>query len=95
LTDGISKNLPGAEQCQLYVWIFLNKKGLVETFRRCGKENARSNFDHFVQGFNSASERFAIIDVGYGKEAVDAKLRGTDFTSIQISLFSPLSIQYS
>lgn len=33
-------------------------------------------FDEFVTGFNQAHELFSIVDVGMGKEASDAKVRG-------------------
>lgn len=37
---------------------------------------ARDAFDEFMLGFNQACERFAIVDVGSGKEAADAKMKG-------------------
>lgn len=41
-----------------------------------GMPEARAGFDSFVTGFNQASKRFLMVDVGYGKEVADAKLRG-------------------
>ncbi|KAI0080636.1 hypothetical protein K474DRAFT_149240 [Panus rudis PR-1116 ss-1] len=74
LTEAIRQYLP-TDQFQLHVLFFLNKHGFLETLRKLSKEEARSNFNNFAQGFNQAAERFLMVDVGYGKEAVDAKLR--------------------
>ena len=75
LTESIRKQLP-ADAYQLYVWVFMNKGGFLETLRKCGKEDARRNFDDFIKGFNQAADRFLMVDVGSGKEAVDAKIKG-------------------
>ena len=65
------------EHEKLHVWIFVNLRGLNVTLRKCGFEEAADGLDSFVWGFNQAAERFAMIDVGSGKEAVDAKVKGT------------------
>jgi len=62
---------------QLSVYIFFNKRGLLETFHRCGYHSARSRLEDFVVGFNQASERFIMVDVGNGKEAADSKIKGS------------------
>lgn len=35
------------------------------------------DFDGFVTGFNRSTELFSIVDCSQGKEAADAKIRGT------------------
>ncbi|KAG6880451.1 hypothetical protein C0992_000053 [Termitomyces sp. T32_za158] len=66
----------GANQYQLWVYVFLNKRGLVDTFWRIGNNTVKSRFDDFVTGFNQAAERFLMVDVGDAKEAADAKIKG-------------------
>lgn len=66
----------GFEQYQLWVYLFYNKRGLLETFGRVGLTTVRAKFDDFMMGFNQAAERFIMVDVGGSKEAADAKLKG-------------------
>ncbi|KAI0796542.1 hypothetical protein C8Q75DRAFT_802236 [Abortiporus biennis] len=76
LTEAIRGHVPSEKHpYHLYAWIFYNRSGLLETLKKYSKENARKGFDDFVLGFNRASERFLMTDVGSGKEAVDSKLR--------------------
>jgi hypothetical protein len=49
--------------------------GLLKTlasYNICTQEQ----FEAFLVGFSQASPRFLLIDVGYGKEAGDAKIKG-------------------
>ncbi|KXN86378.1 hypothetical protein AN958_10240 [Leucoagaricus sp. SymC.cos] len=62
-------------QFQTSVYIFFNKRGLAETLSRCGHPSARVRFEEFISGFNQATERFMMVDVGSDKEAADSKLR--------------------
>ncbi|PBK69703.1 hypothetical protein ARMSODRAFT_1018456 [Armillaria solidipes] len=78
LSDSILQHLGanyGANQYQLWVYIFYNKRGLVETFGRLGLTTLKIKFDDFAMGFNQAAERFLMVDVGNGKEAADAKIK--------------------
>ncbi|KZP24527.1 hypothetical protein FIBSPDRAFT_784327 [Athelia psychrophila] len=59
----------------LYVYVFYNKRGLVEAIGRAGHFNAKHKFDDFTFGFNQAAERFIMVDVGSGKEQADAKIK--------------------
>lgn len=61
---------------ELFIYCFLHKKGLVETLAKAGYADASEHFDEFVAGFNQAGHRFLMVDVGYGKENADSKLRG-------------------
>lgn len=67
-----------ANPCHLWTYVFFNKRGLMDTFARAGAtfREAREHFDDFIQGFNQSSERFVMVDVGTGKEAADAKIKG-------------------
>ena len=38
--------------------------------------SADRGFDDFIKGVNHAADRFLMVDVGSGKEAVDAKIKG-------------------
>ncbi|KAG8218786.1 hypothetical protein J3R82DRAFT_4461 [Butyriboletus roseoflavus] len=63
------------EKFHLWVYLFYNKRGLLETFARVGLSAAKQKFDDFIIGFNQAAERFLILDVGGSKEAADAKIK--------------------
>ncbi|KAJ2912075.1 hypothetical protein MD484_g8338, partial [Candolleomyces efflorescens] len=75
LSDGIIQSLPGRNNHHLWVYVFLNKKGLSDTLGRVSKFTAKLRLDDFIIGFNHASERFIMADVGYAKEGADAKIR--------------------
>jgi len=60
---------------QLWVYVFFNKRGLIDTFRRAGFAALIGKFEDFIMGFNQATERFLMVDVGSTKEAADAKLK--------------------
>jgi hypothetical protein len=64
------------DQFQLWVYVFFNKRGLLETFSKAGLGTLKARFDDFMVGFNQAAERFLMVDVGSGKEAADAKIKG-------------------
>ncbi|KAJ6457432.1 hypothetical protein C8R47DRAFT_1164354 [Mycena vitilis] len=65
----------GPRPVQLWVYVFFNKRGLMETFRRAHFTGLINKFEDFVMGFNQAAERFLMVDVGNTKEAADAKLK--------------------
>ncbi|KAF7983963.1 hypothetical protein HWV62_18392 [Athelia sp. TMB] len=64
------------DQYHLYVYVFYNKRGLVDAIGRAGHWIAKQKFDEFTFGFNQAAERFMMVDVGTGKEQADAKIKG-------------------
>lgn len=79
LSDSITQFLSinySARPYQLWVYLFYNKRGLMETFNRVGLGFLNKTFEDFVVGFNQAAERFTMVDVGSMKEAADAKLKG-------------------
>ena len=83
LSDAITYHLTstiGTNHYQLWVYIFLNKRGLMDTFGRVGQLSAKTKFEEFTLGFNQAAERFMMVDVGGAKEAADAKIKGKRHT---------------
>ena len=63
------------DQFHFWVYVFYNKRGLVDAIGRAGFWAAKQKFDDFAFGFNQAAERFVMVDVGSGKEAADAKIK--------------------
>ena len=80
LTKGLNDHLesidsPDAGRAQLWLTIYFNKTGLLETLAQnhvCDAEQ----FEAFVMGFNQAAPLFSMVDVGCGKEAADSKIKG-------------------
>lgn len=69
-----------ASRARLWVSIYCNEQGLSETLYNnniCTSED----FESFCLGFNQAAPLFSIIDVGPGKEAADAKIKGEVFVN--------------
>lgn len=75
LNDQICEQLAEIAPFQLRAYVFLNKRGLADALGRCGQPIAKNKLDDFVLGINQAAERFWVVDVGYGKEAADGKVR--------------------
>lgn len=89
LSDSIMQFLSanyGARPYQLWVYLFYNKRGLTDTFNRVGLGSLCKTFEDFVVGFNQATERFVMVDVGSMKEAADVKLKGMFFFCDHASL---------
>ncbi|TEB19350.1 hypothetical protein FA13DRAFT_1744481 [Coprinellus micaceus] len=76
LSESIKQQFPGRPHLEISVYAFLNKQGLAQTFGRISKYEAKNRLGEFMTGFNQASERFIIADVGYAKEGADAKIKG-------------------
>lgn len=80
LTKGLNDHLvnidsPDAGRAQLWLTIYFNKTGLLETLTQNNVCDAEQ-FEAFVMGFNQASPLFSMVDVGSGKEAADSKIKG-------------------
>lgn len=65
----------GSKPRDIKTLLFINVSGLATTLER-NEICSSKKFTEFVQGFNQATPLFTIVDVGYGKDAADAKLRG-------------------
>lgn len=61
---------------QILIFVYLNRLGMTEHLLANNLLKRAHDFDDFIRGFNQASPLFHIIDVGHGKEAADAKIRG-------------------
>ncbi|KAF9511040.1 hypothetical protein BS47DRAFT_1331293 [Hydnum rufescens UP504] len=59
---------------QLYTVVCFNRIGLGDALLANGI-CTKSDFEDFIIGFNQSAPLFAMIDVGKGKEAADAKIR--------------------
>jgi len=57
--------------------VICNMSGLARALRRDGCIENESDFKDFTLGFTQGKATFDFIDVGYGKERADSKIRGT------------------
>ncbi|KAG9038425.1 hypothetical protein FRB95_001282 [Tulasnella sp. JGI-2019a] len=77
LKEGLLKHISETEGIRprdTKAMIFMNVTGLGWALERHGICNG-GVFRQFILGFNQATPLFAVVDVGNGKEAADAKLR--------------------
>lgn len=81
LADALRDYLQG-HPAEVLVYVFYNRSGLLTALSTAGMPEARAGFDSFVTGFNQASKRFLMVDVGHGKEVADAKVRGMEHVPI-------------
>lgn len=73
LTDAVRDYL--RREVDLSVYLFYNEKGLAGTLQSSRMKEAHDGLDDFVIGFNQSCRRFLMVDVGYGKEEADVKLK--------------------
>lgn len=73
-------------RAQLWLTVYCNKRGLAETLVSSGVCSAEQ-FEDFVLGFNQAAPLFSFVDVGGGKEAADAKIKGRCLFHFRVSVF--------
>lgn len=59
----------------ILVHVFFNREGLTKTLKSYLNIQP-ATFNAFINGFNTASPLMSMLDVGIGKEAADAKIRG-------------------
>jgi hypothetical protein len=71
LTDTIRSDLHGSPEYQLWIYCFLNRQGLAGPLGL-----GQPALDHFLSGFNAAGPGMFMVDIGYGKEAADGRIRG-------------------
>ena len=93
LSEYVMQYLPGRSQHQLWVYVFLNKRGMADTLNRSSRNIPKYKLDDFIIGFNQAAERFIMADVGHGKEVADAKIKGVSsaFVGLQWTLTREIS----
>jgi hypothetical protein len=56
--------------------VFANVEGLASALSRQGHITSTA-FHEFVKGFNDAAGLVSFVDVGYGKELADVKIKST------------------
>lgn len=78
LSNGLDAENAMPGRGQIWLTIFCNKSGLLETLTTNNVCTAEE-FEAFVIGFNQASPLFSIMDVGSGKEAADSKIKGAQW----------------
>lgn len=75
---------------QFWVSIYFNRKGLQDALVR-GDVCTAEQFEAFLMGLSQASPRFLLVDVGYGKEAADSKIKGLIPPIVILTLYLLLS----
>jgi len=79
ITTYVRERDENGARAQLWVYVFFNMKGLVQTL--VAHDICTANeFEAFITGFNQANPRFTINDVHSGKEAADVKIKGDNQT---------------
>lgn len=71
----INENVQPRGRFSFWVTLYFNRRGLQETLASHGICTAHE-FESFLLGFSQASPRFMLVDVGYGKDAADVKIKG-------------------
>ncbi|KIH91413.1 hypothetical protein SPBR_01472 [Sporothrix brasiliensis 5110] len=64
-----------ASKMEIIVKVWANKSGLATAMRQAGVIFSEDQFKQFTLGFTQAKASFDFIDVGYGKERADSKIR--------------------
>lgn len=65
-----------AHQVEFIAKVFANVGGLGKAMFRDGSLENMSDLKDFTLGFTQAKASFDFIDVGYGKERADSKIKG-------------------
>jgi hypothetical protein len=78
LKSAIETDMASSPQFKLWIFCFLNKQGLAAHLQ--AGRTKESDFNAFLTGFNMAGGkgggRNYMIDIGYGKEVADSRIRG-------------------
>jgi hypothetical protein len=80
-----SDSVDPRRRIQLWVYVFLNMKGLQRTLAKhniCSKKQ----FEEFIRGFTQSNPRFIVADVYPGKDAADMKLNSEWFALADFSI---------
>jgi hypothetical protein len=76
LEDYVATNLSTITKPKIMTKIYLNVKGLIETYNRGGITLEISTISDFIRGFNESTSFFEIVDVGTGKNKAHDKIKG-------------------
>lgn len=74
LAENIIRDLPS--NIEVVATVYANLNGLTGAMRRAGWVDGADVLKEFTLGFTQTKASFDFIDVGYGKERADSKLRG-------------------
>lgn len=77
----VATNLPTITEPKIMIKIYLNVKGLIETYNRGGISLDISTLSEFIRGFNESACFFEIVDVGTGKNKAHDKIKGMWYNS--------------
>jgi hypothetical protein len=81
----------GPATLDIWVSIFFNKVGLQKVLLEADAKCTQDVFEDFILGFNQASPLFTMTDVGKGKDAADAKIRGEHSRQVYCSSYGALN----
>lgn len=65
-----------ANDVEIIAKVVANFSGLNRALQRGGHVESANDFKDFTLGFTQAKASFDFIDVGYGKERADSKIKG-------------------
>lgn len=65
------------EDLEIVAKVVANLSGLGKAMQRDGCVDSPSTLKDFTLGFTQAKATFDYVDVGYGKERADSKIKGT------------------
>lgn len=75
IMESIKEYMGTGRRDEIWVYVFLNKKGLKVLLQRQGRVLAMNQLDDFIIGMNEASKTIMVVDVGQKKEAADSKVK--------------------
>lgn len=81
LQSYVATNLPTIAEPKIMTKIYLNVKGLLDTYNRGGMTVEISTISDFIRGFNESASFFEIVDVGTGKNKAHDKIKGMWYSS--------------
>lgn len=80
LLEGIKKHVQNLHESAgnwtVMVQIYANFDGLSKKLTQVGILKSPSEFNEFIRAFNLNQALFQIVDVGFGKERADHKIKG-------------------
>jgi hypothetical protein len=90
IMESIKSSTDSGRRDDIWLYIFLNKKGLKALFQRHNRPMAMDALEDFIIGMNEAAKTIMVVDVGQKKEAADSKIKGAHsrdtFTAVVISI---------
>lgn len=69
------RGTPMEDSVEVFARIYANFRGLGKTLRQSGLVRFPDDFDKFARGFTNTRPEFDFVDVDYGKENADSKIR--------------------